>query len=99
MKIVVSCFCHASPNFTCQKNFENLNDFEQFFAKSSSMKICLPLMQLGPFGEVGPKFPPTTLSETHFALELLNFVLILYVPSTIFQLNRDGSSWVEPVLS
>ena len=25
--------------------------------------------------------------------------LILYAPSTIFQLNRDGSSWVEPVLS
>ena len=25
--------------------------------------------------------------------------MILYVPSTIFQLNRDGSSWVEPVLS
>ena len=24
--------------------------------------------------------------------------LILYVPSTIFQLNRNGSSWVEPVL-
>ena len=27
------------------------------------------------------------------------FYLILYVPSTIFQLNRDGSSWVEPILS
>ena len=27
------------------------------------------------------------------------FDLILYVPSTIFQSNRDGSSWVEPVLS
>ena len=27
------------------------------------------------------------------------FDWILYVPSTIFQLNRDGSSWVEPVLS
>ena len=27
------------------------------------------------------------------------FDLILYVPSTIFQLNRDGSYWVEPVLS
>ena len=27
------------------------------------------------------------------------FDFILYVPSTIFQLNRDGSSWVEPVLS
>ena len=29
----------------------------------------------------------------------LMFVLILYVPSTIFQLNRDRSSLVEPVLS
>ena len=27
------------------------------------------------------------------------FDLILYVPSTIFQLYRDGSSWVQPVLS
>ena len=27
------------------------------------------------------------------------FDLILYVPSTIFQLNRDRSSWFEPVLS
>ena len=27
------------------------------------------------------------------------FDLNFYVPSTIFQLYRDGSSWVEPVLS
>ena len=27
------------------------------------------------------------------------FDLILYVSSTIFQLNRDRSSWVEPLLS
>ena len=27
------------------------------------------------------------------------FHLILYFPSTIFQLQRDGSSWAEPVLS
>ena len=27
------------------------------------------------------------------------FDLILYVPSTIFQSYRDGSSWVEPVIS
>ena len=36
------------------------------------------------------------------ALDVALFVLfdlILYVPSTIFQLNRDVSSWVEPVLS
>ena len=30
---------------------------------------------------------------------LILFDLILYVPSTIFQLLRDGSSWVKPVLS
>ena len=34
----------------------------------------------------------------YFNLFIL-FDLILHVPSTIFQLNRDGSSWVEPVLS
>ena len=32
-------------------------------------------------------------------LSVCLFDLILYVPSTIFQLNRDESSWVEPVLS
>ena len=31
--------------------------------------------------------------------KLFLFDLILYVPSTIFQLNRDGPSWIEPVLS
>ena len=30
---------------------------------------------------------------------LILFDLILYIPSTIFQLNRNWSSWVEPVLS
>ena len=30
---------------------------------------------------------------------LVLFDLILYVPSTILQLNMDGSSWVELVLS
>ena len=31
-------------------------------------------------------------------IALFLFDLILYVPSTIFQLNREGSSWVKPVL-
>ena len=30
---------------------------------------------------------------------LFLFDLILYIPSTIIQLCREGSSWVEPVLS
>ena len=32
-------------------------------------------------------------------VEDLLFFFILYVPSTIFRLNRDGSSRVQPVLS
>ena len=36
---------------------------------------------------------------TTLGSEICLFVLILHVPSTIFQLYRDGSSWVEPVLS
>ena len=27
------------------------------------------------------------------------YLFVCLVPSTIFQLNRDGSSWVEPILS
>ena len=38
------------------------------------------------------------LKESQFKTICL-FDLILYIPSTIFQLNREGSSWVEPVLS
>ena len=38
------------------------------------------------------------LKVTMSSHRLILFDLILYVPSTIFQLNRDGSSWVEPVL-
>ena len=38
-----------------------------------------------------------SISESDPGIVLFDF--ILYVPPTIFQLNRDGSSWVEPVLS
>ena len=44
----------------------------------------------------------TFIRRVNTTSECLFFVLfdfILYVPSTIFQLNRDGSSWVEQVLS
>ena len=39
------------------------------------------------------------LADTVKPVFLCLFDLILYVPSTIFQLNRDRSSWVEPVQS
>ena len=43
----------------------------------------------------------TTITQILVRMVILDvlFDLILYVPLTIFQLNRDGSSWVEPVLS
>ena len=39
------------------------------------------------------------LVTRRYQLYMILFDLILYVLSSIFQLNRDGSSWVEPVLS
>ena len=53
--------------------------------------------QTAPIGAVcsGSTLFATILNLSVFVL----FDLFLYVPSTIFQLNRDGSSWVEPVLS
>ena len=44
-------------------------------------------------------FPATILHNEDQDAIIYLFDLILYVPSTIFQLNRGGSSWVEPVLS
>ena len=61
-----------------------------------------PTVVGGGEGSVGKIFATMLL---HFLIpfNLVLFVclfdLILYVASTIFQLNRDGSSWVEPVLS
>ena len=48
--------------------------------------------------KLGIVFPQPAEGVTLSCLFVL-FDLILYVPSTIFQLNRGGSSWVEPVLS
>ena len=45
-------------------------------------------------------FPRISMACTKIIKKLVClFDLILYVPSTIFQLYRDRSSWVEPVLS
>ena len=63
--------------------------------KNNVVKVGPPLTKLS--GSTHP-------AVTHISITLYNrngllFDLILYVPSTIFQLYRDGSSWVEPVLS
>ena len=47
-----------------------------------------------------PDFTVCSFMEISIDLKrVILFDLILYVPSTIFQLNRDESPWVEPVLS
>ena len=46
-----------------------------------------------------PDFMFVVYGEFHWSEKIDLFDYILYVPSTIFQLNRDMSSWVEPVLS
>ena len=45
------------------------------------------------------KLFPTVYRILKCIRNIILFDLILYIQSTIFQLNRDGSSWVEPVLS
>ena len=45
------------------------------------------------------KLHPLMFTKEWFCLFVRLFDLILYVPSTIFQLNMDGSCWVELGLS
>ena len=58
-----------------------------------------------PFDETSTDMPENLVPFNQTFVCLFDFFvfclfdLILYVPSTIFQLNRDGSSWIEPVLS
>ena len=50
-------------------------------------------------GKCFVRMAPVLKTIFHQCLFVCLFDLILYVPSAIFQLNRDGSSWVESVLS
>ena len=51
--------------------------------------------------KLNPAYSATmnSLNSVIYVCLFVSFYLILYVPSTIFQLNRDGYSSVEPVLS
>ena len=51
------------------------------------------------FGTLNSSRESSTPSCEHTICWFCLFDLILYAPSTIFQFNRDESSWVEPVLS
>ena len=72
------------------------------------MKLGMSLSRLitaGEFQSVRQGQVPAFINRYSSTMTLVKqnkrflFDLILNAPSTIFQLNRDGSSWVEPVLS
>ena len=44
-------------------------------------------------------FPNYDILQSQKIVFVCLFDLMFYVPSTIFRLYRDGSSWIEPVLS
>ena len=49
--------------------------------------------------DLGPNFLQRLSADDKTLIARILFYLIFYLPSTIFHLNRDGSSWVKPVLS
>ena len=61
--------------------------------KTGFTVFCLNFLCFNAFNLIS-NMTPIKKKNTFFL-----FDLILYVPSTTFQLNRGGSSWVEPVLS
>ena len=71
-------------------------DHTHLLLEAMTMKI---IDSIAPFGTYCICLTNVHRSNNHKACKIIFSVLILYVPSTIFQLNRAGSSWVEPVLS
>ena len=59
--------------------------------------IHIPSMESLPFVVI--IWAQNAVSTSYRNLFVWLFDLIHYVQSTIFQLQRDGSCWVEPVLS
>ena len=63
---------------------------------AANLKVKLNTVPVkAPAGDLPKQFGPIKGLTNVFCL----FDLILYIPSIIFHLNRDRSSWVEPVLS
>ena len=71
--------------------------FKFIFRQSTIISVIIKLYELSwlSMNDILGKWPK---AHTDKAMFVCMFDLILYVPSTVFQLNRDGSSWVEPVL-
>ena len=71
-------------------------------AHQKSEGLSMQLMCVSNILRILPRVPGYAIkpNSVHVTVDMYClFDLILYIPSTIFQLCRDASSWVEPVLS
>ena len=108
VKIKLSRFCDIILSFT---DIGNHALFTIFYVANVSFNAIRENKILAKISEFTVLYIPTLselCSETYYQINILKLIiyawfclfdLILYVPSTIFQLYRNGSSWVEPVLS
>ena len=72
------------------------------FALHGYLNVVFFLKKCEGSGKTVPLCRLVRAFPSHQCIKFCSFVLfdlILYIPSTIFQFNRDGSSWVEPLLS
>ena len=86
--------CNFNRRHHEKQFFEIILNLDQWFKRKCRLKVFLIWSSGSPFVQRSVTIC-AILVEGLFVL----FDLILYVPSTIFQLNRDGSSLVEPALS
>ena len=82
------------PNYSNEKN-----QYRQTSSKPDKFNPYKPSVLSTEYGTWPNSVDPDQTSDQLLHCSLILFDLILYVPSTIFQLCWDGSSWVEPVLS
>ena len=96
-------YTHKKTSFTaCDvslgKNYDRPMKTSQTQNIWGSMRENLTLLHVNSKGTDELAFAIWTVKWSNLPDEYL-CLLFLYVPSTIFQLYRDGSSWVGPVLS
>ena len=104
---------YSAPNYSTVQSLYNTPHYNKDFDVIVRLMlfVCLFLLLYVPSQQLWswrggqftlPHFFLGKLEQAvnQYFVHILSLVcLILYIPSTIFQLNRNESSWVEPVLS
>ena len=96
IRTVCAFVLHVRSNLSLLKNMQNFENLDVFEILITQKLLKCPK---DPFLRSALIYIFHVIMSNISNGGLVLFDLILYVQSTIFQLNRDGSSWVEPVLS